>query len=175
MQYHATAAENIALGNLAVTPSEAEVTAAARAAGADVPIARLPHGYETVLGKWFGGAELSVGEWQRVALARAFLRQVPILVLDEPTSAMDSWAEAEWLERFRWLADGRTVIIITHRFTTAMQADIIHIMDEGRIVEAGRHEELLAHGGRYAQTWATQMRTRTGMLTPHQAIGTIGP
>jgi ATP-binding cassette subfamily B protein len=175
MQYHTTAAENIALGNLAAEPGEAEILAAARAAGADTPIDRLPEGYETVLGKWFGGAELSVGEWQRVALARAFLRQVPILVLDEPTSAMDSWAEAEWLERFRCLAQGRTVLIITHRFTTAMQADIIHVMDAGQIVESGRHEDLLVHGGLYAQSWTTQMQTRTGMSSPHQAIDPAGP
>jgi ATP-binding cassette subfamily B protein len=175
MQYHTTAAENIALGNLAAKPGEAEILAAARAAGADTPIDRLPEGYETVLGKWFGGAELSVGEWQRVALARAFLRQVPILVLDEPTSAMESWAEAEWLERFRWLAQGRTVLIITHRFTTAMQADIIHVMDAGQIVESGRHEDLLVHGGLYAQSWTTQMQTRTGMSSPHQAIDPAGP
>ena len=175
MQYHTTAAENIALGNLAAEPGEAEIMAAARAAGADTPIDRLPEGYETVLGKWFGGAELSVGEWQRVALARAFLRQVPILVLDEPTSAMDSWAEAEWLERFRWLAQGRTVLIITHRFTTAMQADMIHVMEAGQIVESGRHEDLLAHGGRYAQSWTTQMQTRAGMAASHQAIDPSGP
>src|SRR5262249_32833049 len=96
--------------------------AAARAAGADGPVGRLPHGYDTLLGKWFaGGTELSVGEWQRLALARAFLRQAPLLLLDEPTSAMDSWAEAEWHERFRQLAAGRTVLIITHRFTTALR------------------------------------------------------
>jgi ATP-binding cassette subfamily B protein len=175
VQYHTTAAENIALGNLAAEPGKAEIIAAARAAGADTPIDRLPEGYETVLGKWFGGAELSVGEWQRVALARAFLRQVPILVLDEPTSAMDSWAEAEWLERFHWLAQGRTVLIITHRFTTAMQADIIHVMDAGQIVESGRHEDLVAYGGLYAQSWTTQMQARTGMTAPHQAIDPAGP
>jgi ATP-binding cassette, subfamily B, bacterial len=102
--------------------------------------------------------ELSIGEWQRVALARAFLRRAPIIVLDEPTSAMDSWAEADWMSRFRALADGRTAIIITHRFTTAMQADVIHVLDDGRIIESGNHQELLARGGRYAQSWAAQMR-----------------
>ncbi len=161
IQYHTTAAENIALGNLAATPGDAEIVAAARAAGADTPIDRLPEGYDTVLGKMFGGADLSGGEWQRVALARAFLRPAPILVLDEPTSAMDSWAEAAWLERFRCLAHGRTVLMITHRFTTAMQADMIHVMEAGEIVESGRHDALLARGGLYAQSWSTQMKSHT--------------
>ena len=121
-------------------------------------IRRLPQGYETVLGKWFGGAELSVGEWQQVALARTFFRDAAVIVLDEPTSAMDSWAEAEWLGRFRELAAGRTMLVITHRFTTAMHADIIHVMAEGRIIESGTHEELTAAGGHYAESWRTQMR-----------------
>ncbi len=114
VQYHMTASENIALSDLKAKPDATAIEHAARAAGADEPIARLSEGYETVLGRWFGGAELSVGEWQRVALARAFLRPSPILVLDEPTSAMDSWAEAAWMDRFRALAQGKTAVIITH-------------------------------------------------------------
>jgi ATP-binding cassette subfamily B protein len=98
------------------------------------------------------------GEWQRIAMARAFRRMAPILVLDEPTSAMDSWAEADWFERLRSLSSGRTGLIITHRFTIAMRADIIHVMDQGRIVESGSHEELLAASGRYAESWDTQMQ-----------------
>jgi ATP-binding cassette subfamily B protein len=156
VHYQETVARNIAFGDLGSAPGAAAVEAAARAAGADAPIARLPRGYETLLGKWFGGAELSVGEWQRIALARAFLREAPIVLLDEPTSAMDSWAEADWLERFRRLVAGRTAIVITHRFTTAMQADVIHVMDAGRIVESGSHAELLAAGGRYGRSWAAQ-------------------
>ena len=101
---------------------------------------------------------MSVGEWQRVALARAFLRQAKFIILDEPTSAMDSWAEADWLSRFRELVAGRTALIITHRFTTAMQADIIHVMDAGKIIESGTHAELLKIGGRYAQSWQQQTR-----------------
>jgi ATP-binding cassette subfamily B protein len=156
VHYSATVAENIALGGAATA---AEVAAAARAAGADEVIDRLPRGYDTLLGKWFsGGTELSVGEWQRLALARAFLRQAPILLLDEPTSAMDSWAEADWLERFRALAAGRTVVVITHRFTTAMRADVIHVLAEGRVIESGAHGELLARGGPYARSWAAQMK-----------------
>ena len=158
VHYHTTAAENIAMSDLASAPDPARIRAAAESAGADGPIERLKDGYETVLGKWFGGAELSVGEWQRVALARAFLRDAALVVLDEPTSAMDSWAEIEWLRRFRVLTEGHTTLMITHRFTTAMHADQIHVMDRGRIIESGSHEELLAAGGHYAQSWKAQMR-----------------
>jgi ATP-binding cassette subfamily B protein len=159
VRYNATAAQNIALGDLVARAGPAEIEAAAVAAGADEPVRRLPKGYETLLGKWFaGGAELSVGEWQRLALARAFLRQAQLIILDEPTSAMDSWAEADWMERFRGLAAGRTAIIITHRFTTAIRADVIHVMEQGRIVESGSHGELLALGGRYAQSWSEQVQ-----------------
>ena len=87
---------------------------------------------------------------------RAFLRDAPILLLDEPTSAMDSWAEADWFERFRAAAAGRTTIIITHRFTTAMQADVIHVLENGQIVESGSHQQLLQLRGRYAYSWARQ-------------------
>jgi ATP-binding cassette subfamily B protein len=156
VHYNATAAENIALGDLE-RRRDPEIRTAARAAGADEIIARLPRGYEQLLGNWFeSGTELSGGEWQRIALARAFLRQAPIIALDEPTSALDPWAEADWLARFRTLAAGRTALFITHRFTTAMHADIIHVMDCGRIVESGGHRQLLAQGGRYAASWASQ-------------------
>jgi len=161
-----TLRENIALGNLARPRDAGTVEAAAQAAGADEPAMRLPRGYDTLLSKWFaGGAELSVGEWQRVALARAVFRDAPIVLLDEPTSAMDSWAEAEWLDRFRALVEGRTALIVTHRFTTAMRADVIHVMHAGQLVESGTHAELLAAGGRYATSWRAQMRH----------AGTIGP
>lgn len=158
VHYHDTVAYNIACGDLAVASDETAIAAAAHAAGAEGSIQRLPQSYATVLGKWFGGAELSVGEWQRLALARAFLRRSTLLILDEPTSAMDSWAEADWLTRFRDLAAGRTALVITHRFTTALHADVIHVMGQGRILESGSHAELLARGGRYAQSWAQQLR-----------------
>ncbi|MCL4294769.1 MAG: ABC transporter ATP-binding protein/permease [Anaerolineae bacterium] len=155
--YHATAGQNIALGDLAVAPGTVEIEAAARGAGAHEFITRLPQAYETLLGKWFAdGVELSGGEWQRLALARAFLRQAPLVILDEPTSFMDSWAEAEWLARFRTLVEGRTALVVTHRFTTAMRADVIHVMDNGQIVESGSHADLLRQGGLYAQSWRAQ-------------------
>ena len=158
VHYNATVAENIALGDLS-RRLEPEIRAAAQAAGADEIVDRLPRGYEQLLGNWFeSGTELSGGEWQRIALARAFLRQAPIIALDEPTSALDPWAEADWLARFRALVAGRTALFITHRFTTAMHADIIHVMAGGRIVESGCHHELLAQGGRYAESWTVQTR-----------------
>jgi ATP-binding cassette subfamily B protein len=116
-----------------------------------------------MLGKWFvAGVELSGGEWQRINMARAYVRRAPIILLDEPTSFMDSWAETDWFERFRGLADGRTAILITHRFTIAMRADIIHVMHEGQIVESGSHQQLLAADGLYAQSWMAQMRATSG-------------
>jgi ATP-binding cassette, subfamily B, bacterial len=161
--YQNTFSENITLGDLSKPVDAERVQFAANAAGADKTVAGLPNGYETLLGKWFkGGTELSVGEWQRLALARAYWRQAPILVLDEPTSAMDPWAEHDWLKRFRELASNHTTLIITHRFTTAMYADIIHVMESGRVIESGSHAELLMLNGRYAQSWREQMRVVEG-------------
>jgi ATP-binding cassette subfamily B protein len=160
VHYQSTFRENIALGDLSAANDLRQIELAARAAGADQLVDGLSQGYETLLGKWFkGGTDLSVGEWQRLALARAYWRRAPVLILDEPTSAMDPWAEHDWLQRFRELAAGQTTLIITHRFTTAMYADRIHVMEEGQIVESGSHAELLALGGRYAQSWHAQMQT----------------
>ena len=158
VHYHASVWENIAFGDLESSPDLARVRQAAQDAGAMEPIERLPAGFDAVLGKWFGGAELSGGEWQRIALARAFLRRASLVILDEPTSSMDSWAEQDWLGRFRTLTAGRTALMITHRFTTAMHADIIHVLDKGRVMESGTHAELVALRGAYASSWAAQMR-----------------
>ena len=157
VHYNASVRENIGLGDLSKICDDGLIRAAAEAAGAETFIRRLPDSYENLLGHWFDkGVELSVGEWQRLALARAFVRQAPILILDEPTSAMDPWAEADWLRRFRDLAAGRAALLITHRFTTAMIADQIHVMEEGRVLESGSHKELIANGGRYAAWWSAQ-------------------
>ena len=156
VHYKSTVKENIEFGDLGMNRKCSEIeTAVAR------PVrkgsSRLPNGYTAYWGNGFrAGYELSIGEWQRVALARAFLRRAPIIILDEPTSALDPWAEADWLQRFRRLAAGRTAIIITHRLTTAMHADVIHVLEEGRIVESGGHYQLLERDGRYAESWTRQ-------------------
>jgi ATP-binding cassette subfamily B protein len=159
VHYSQTVAENIALGDLKNAPSQSRIEDAARSAGADEPVEALPDGYNTLLGKWFkGGEELSVGEWKRIALARAFVRSAPIVLLDEPTSALDPWAEADWVERLQAAVKDRTAIVITHRFTTAMHADLIYVMIGGEIIESGSHSELSERGGPYAQSWRSQMQ-----------------
>jgi ATP-binding cassette subfamily B protein len=156
VRYNATARENIIYGNLAGSPLN-QVEQAARKAAAESIIDNLPERYDSHLGRWFSeGSELSVGEWQRLALARALFRNAPILVLDEPTSAMDPWAELDWSKRFRGIAAGRTAIVITHRFTTAMFTDRIFVMRDGQVCEEGTHQELLDRGGVYASGWALQ-------------------
>lgn len=158
MKYQFSARYNITLSEIKKNDPK-RVREAAKGAGADSFIQKLPEDYDTQLGRYFqGGYELSGGEWQRMALARAYYRDSQILILDEPTSHMDSWNQNEWLDRFRRLAEQQTSLIITHRFTTAMRADIIHVMHEGKVIESGSHEELLALGGRYAQSWHEQMR-----------------
>ena len=157
VKYHASAKENIGLGNTE-NSNFGTIKEAAFKSGADISINKLPDKYDNMLGRWFAGAELSGGEWQRVALARAFFRQSELIVLDEPTSAMDSWAESDWLERFKNLVKNKTSIIITHRFTTAMQADIIYVVDKGIVIEKGNHNELMDINGEYAKSWLIQTK-----------------
>jgi len=164
VRYQATVVENITPHKNGAAADSIRAREASVAAGADKFIDRLPRGQNTPLGRWFvDGVELSGGQWQRIALARAFARNASLVVLDEPTSAMDSWAEADWLRSFRTVMQGRTALIITHRFTTAMQADIIYVMDQGRIVESGSHGDLLQLNGAYAKSWNEQMRAERSL------------
>ena len=157
VNYHATARENIVLGSLQDNPTIEKIQNAVWSAGADEVIAHLPQTYDTFLGKGFAdGTELSGGEWQRIANARAFLRNGDILLLDEPTSMMDSWSEADWFDRFRLIATGRTAVIITHRLSIAMRAHLICVMMKGQLIECGSHQELLARDGHYARSWHLQ-------------------
>jgi len=149
-----TLAENVA--PLASADVE-RIESALRAAAAEGLVASLPDGLQTRLASWFpGGTELSGGEWQRIAMARSFARDASVLVLDEPTSAMDPWAERQWLATLRQSAAGRTVILITHRLTTASIADVIHVMDQGRVIESGDHASLCRQGGAYARLWGVE-------------------
>lgn len=156
-KYHFTARENIWLGNTSLPRDSDHVAEAARQAGIDEMLRRMPKGYETMLGRWFeGGEELSVGEWQKIALARAFLRDAQIVILDEPTSAMDAKAEYELFQRFHELTKGRTAILISHRLSTVKMVDRVYVLDEGRILESGHHDELVERAGKYAELFSLQ-------------------
>ncbi len=152
-----TMRENIEMGALEENGSGVNVEHAARWAGADEVAAALPNGYDTPLTRRFeGGVELSGGEWQKVALARAFVRDAALVILDEPTAALDAEAEYRLFERFRQLVAGKTALIISHRFSTVRMADQILVLEEGRIAEAGSHGELISLGGRYAELFEMQ-------------------
>jgi ATP-binding cassette subfamily B protein len=136
--------------------SDRIVEAARRTNAAEV-IEALPEGYETKLGRQLNeGTDLSLGQWQRLALARAFVRESQLIILDEPTAALDPKAEAEVFERFHELARGRTAILISHRLSTVRRADRILVLADGRVVEAGAHDDLLERGGIYARLFETQ-------------------
>ena len=159
-RYQLTVGANIGAGDVTAFENKERWSEAAAKGQAAEFIAALPSAYETQLGRWFNnGQELSGGQWQRIALARAFMRSgAEILVLDEPTAAMDSETEAQIFEHFRSLTKDRIAILISHRFSTVRHADQIVVLDEGRIVEHGSHDELIARGGRYAHLFNLQAR-----------------
>ena len=148
---------------MALDPTNPAIEAAARDAGAHEAIMSLRHGYDTILGKWFDeGEELSVGEWQKIALARAFVRDAELLVFDEPTSALDPLAVGDVFRHVRERARGRTVILVSHRLSVVRTADRIHLFDQGRVVESGTHDELMALNGIYAAMYEVQARAIGG-------------
>ncbi|GAA1018198.1 HlyB/MsbA family ABC transporter [Acrocarpospora pleiomorpha] len=157
VKYHLSGRENIGFGRHERLDDLEAIRDSARLADADEFLSRLPEAYETVLGKEFtGGTDLSVGQWQRVALARAFFRDAPFIVLDEPTASLDARAEHELFQRIRDLFRGRTVLLISHRFSTVRSADHIYVLHGGEIEERGSHEELMASGGRYSELFTLQ-------------------
>jgi ATP-binding cassette subfamily B protein len=162
-QYLLAVRENIRLGDVALDPEDPAIERAARDADAHEAIMRLRHGYDTLLGRWFDeGEELSIGEWQKIALARAFVRDAQILVFDEPTSTLDPRSEWEVFRHIQERAEGRAIVLISHRFSTVCNADHIYMLDDGYIIERGSHEELLALDGRYATMFRTQAESFRG-------------
>jgi ATP-binding cassette subfamily B protein/ATP-binding cassette subfamily C protein len=157
VRYQFTAAENIGFGNPERVADRARIEDAARRAGAGPLVESLPAGLDTVLGGWFErGHEISAGQWQKLAVARAFMRDAEVLVLDEPTAAIDAEAEHDLFLRFRDLAAGRTAIVISHRFSTVRMADRIAVLHAGRLDEIGSHRDLVDRGGRYAHLFSLQ-------------------
>jgi len=157
LRYQMTMAQNIAVGNIDRQSDRELIEAAARQSLAHTLAERLPGRYDQELGRRFrGGVELSGGEWQKVALARAFFRDAQLLILDEPTAALDARAEYEVFQRFTDLTKGRTAVLISHRFSTVRMADRILVLEKGEMVEVGSHEELLAKGGMYAELFDLQ-------------------
>jgi ATP-binding cassette subfamily B protein len=151
------ARDNIWFGDVTRPREDASIIEAAVTAGADPFLRELRRGYDTVLGPLFSeGEELSIGEWQKVAIARAFFHEAQLLVVDEPTSALDALAEAELFEKLRDLVRGRSTVLISHRFSTVRMADRIYVIDDGKILESGSHEELMLLGGKYASLFRMQ-------------------
>lgn len=156
-RYAFSAADNVAIGRPDEEPDLERVRAVAAAAGIDATLAGLPDGYRTPLSREFpGGRELSGGQWQRVALARALYRDAPLVVLDEPTAAMDARAEHELFASLRTVLAGRSALVVSHRFSTVRSADRIYVLEAGRVVEHGDHDQLMALGGRYAELFRLQ-------------------
>jgi ATP-binding cassette subfamily B protein len=157
MRFEMTARENIAVGRIDQTSNQTEIESAAHKSLADTVVSKLAGGYDQILGRRFeGGVELSGGEWQKIALARAYLRDADLLILDEPTAALDARSELEVFERFAELTEGKMALLISHRFSTVRMADRIVVLAGGRLIEEGNHQQLMAKGGVYAGMFEMQ-------------------
>jgi len=157
VRYHFSAADNIAVGRIEARDDRPRIVAAAERSMADEFIRKLPARYEQVLGKRFRtGIDVSGGEWQKIAIARAYMRDAQVLILDEPTAALDARAEYEVFRRFKEMSRGKTVVLISHRFSSVRMADRIVVLADGSIEASGTHEQLIAQGGRYAELFELQ-------------------
>jgi ATP-binding cassette subfamily B protein len=157
VRYHLSAGDNIAVGKIDARDDAPRIARAATSSQADAVIARLPNGYQQMIGKRFkSGVELSGGEWQKMAIARAYMREAAVLILDEPTAALDARSEYEVFTRFKELSAGKTAILISHRFSSVRMADRILVLADGQIEAAGTHDQLLAQSGRYAELFELQ-------------------
>jgi ATP-binding cassette, subfamily B, bacterial len=157
VRYYLSAGDNIAVGKIAARHDAARIERAAMRSQADEVIARLPGGYRQMIGKRFrNGVELSGGEWQKVAISRAYMREAQVLILDEPTAALDARSEFEVFQRFKELSDGKTAVLISHRFSSVRMADRILVLADGKVEAAGTHDELMLQSGRYAELFELQ-------------------
>ena len=157
VRYHLTAAENIGVGQVEAMDDRERIERAARKGMADEVVAGLEKGYDQVIGRRFKeGVDLSGGQWQKIAIARAYMRDAQVMILDEPTAALDARSEYEVFQRFKELSDGRTAVLISHRFSSVRMADRILVLADGAVEASGTHEELMAGGGRYAELFELQ-------------------
>jgi ATP-binding cassette subfamily B protein len=158
-RYYTTVRENIWLGDIGRPLDDERIIQAAKYSDIHRTVKRLKEGYDTQMGKWLeNGEELSFGQLQKLAVARGLFRDGQVMILDEPTSAMDAKSEFEVFKRFQEMARGRTIILISHRLSTLRMADSIYVMKEGRIVERGSHQDLIRQGGTYADLFEIQAR-----------------
>ena len=157
VRFQLPAGQNLAVGRIEERQNQFRIESAAQQSLADSVIEKLPGGYDQMIGRRFaGGVDLSGGEWQKIALGRAYMRDAQLLILDEPTAALDARAEFEVFERFKELTQGKTAVLISHRFSTVRMADRILVIENGQFVEIGSHEELLGRAGRYAELFRLQ-------------------
>src|SRR6202521_60277 len=157
VRYNLSAGDNIAVGKIAARGDQPRIERGARRSQADEVIGRLPTGYQQIIGRRFkNGVELSGGEWQKIAIARAYMREAAVLVLDEPTAALDARSEFEVLKRFKELGNGKTAVLISHRFSSVRMADRILVLADGMVEAAGTHDELMAQPGRYSELFELQ-------------------